>query len=256
MKYVVLGSSAYLPSRRRNCSAALLACDAESALVDCGPRTVRQLRNFGQPLDRISFVWLSHSHGDHTWGLPSLVRHLERLGSDHVLHVYANGPTLDRVDAMLAFNRRRAVTVRLHLAESGLFHQTRWFSWRTFPLAHRVSSNGLVVSERVPDGRKIVCIPDTMAFDGLAQHCRDADLLVCESTIPRRLARLSRSFKHMTASQAADLARSAHVGRLVLTHISRWSPASALEREARAIFPNTIVAEDFSVFNVHDRHHA
>jgi len=244
-----------MPSSTRSCSSALLNCNSESALIDCGPRTVRQLRDFGQAVERLSFVWLSHLPGDHTWGRPALGRQLERLHSDHALHIYANRMTIDRVRAMLSFNRRRSVSLHLHVAENGVFHQTRWFTWSTFPLMHRVHSNGLVVQERVPNGRKIVTIPDTMMFDGLVAPCEHADLLVCESTVPTRFIRLGRSMRHMSASQAADVARQAHVRRLVLTHVSRFTRASALEREARLIFPNTVVADDLSVFNVHDRHH-
>ena len=255
MKYVVLGSSASMPTTRRNCSSALLSCDSESGLVDCGPGTARQLRHFGQALERISLVWISHHHGDHCWGFPTVVRHLERLGHDRILHVYANRSTVDRLSSMLRFNRMRSVDVRLHVAEHGIFHQTKWFTWRTFPVKHRVPGNGLIVEERNPPARKIVYIADTMMFDGLAEASEHADLVVCESTVPARLARFVRGFKHMTAREAATVARQARARRLVLTHISHLARASVMEREAREIFPNTVIAEDFSVFNVHDRHH-
>src|SRR3546814_3273774 len=50
---------------------------------------------------------------------------------------------------------------------------------------------------------------------------------------------------HLTAVQAAELARDAGVRRLFLTHISgRYEPAEIL-REARRIFPRTEVAADF-----------
>jgi len=119
---------------------------------------------------------------------------------------------------------------------------------------HGVPSNGLVLTERAPGGRKIVSVSDTRMFEGLVQHCRDADRVVCESTMPGRFARLGRAFQHMTAAQAADVARRAHASRLVLTHVSRFARASTFEREARAVFSNTVVAEDYSVFGVRDRH--
>ncbi len=258
MKYVVLGSSASVPTRRRHCSSARLSCDSENALVDCGPRTARQLHRFGQALERISLVWLSHLHGDHCWGLPTVIRRLERIGGEHTLRIYANHSTIDRVKtmlkALLKLKQLRSTTVKPHVAEHGIFHQTKWFTWRTFPLMHRVPTHGLIVQERQPRGRKIVYVSDTMMFDGLIEACDHADLIVCESTAQARYAKLVRSFKHMTATQAAQLARRSKARRLVLTHISHLARASAIEREAREIFPNTVVAEDFSVFTVHDRH--
>jgi len=51
---------------------------------------------------------------------------------------------------------------------------------------------------------------------------------------------------HSTPSQAAKTAKEAKVKKLVLTHISaRYRDASTLLKQAKKIFKNTIVAEDF-----------
>ena len=60
------------------------------------------------------------------------------------------------------------------------------------------------------------------------------------------MADWARETKHSTASEAAQVAKSAGVKQLVLTHISsRYSEDTAqLLKEARSIFEPTIVAED------------
>ena len=46
------------------------------------------------------------------------------------------------------------------------------------------------------------------------------------------------------------MARDAGVGTLLLNHVSRRYSAGQVRSEAKAIFPNTIVAEDFDHFEV------
>jgi ribonuclease Z len=77
-----------------------------------------------------------------------------------------------------------------------------------------------------------------------------ADLLVIEATYLERDADLANQFDHLTAAQAARLAREADVHQLVLTHISRRYRESDVLEEAQTIMPNTVVARDLDRFRV------
>jgi ribonuclease Z len=74
--------------------------------------------------------------------------------------------------------------------------------------------------------------------------------LVTEATYLNEDVDLAHQFGHITAAQAAELARKAEVSQLVLTHISRRYRESDILDEARAIFPNTFVARDLDRFRV------
>lgn len=56
------------------------------------------------------------------------------------------------------------------------------------------------------------------------------------------------------AAQAARLAQRAGVQQLILTHISGRYRERDLEAEARAIFPNTVIARDFDTFKIKALH--
>jgi ribonuclease Z len=111
-----------------------------------------------------------------------------------------------------------------------------------------------IASEEVlglPEGRKkLVVVGDTEATDGVADHIRDADLLVIEATFLERDAAMALDYGHLTAAKAAELAAAAGVKRLVLTHISgRYSDEEILA-EATKIFPNSRVAADLDRLTV------
>jgi len=125
----------------------------------------------------------------------------------------------------------------------------------------------LVAGESVtlPDGRMIhpddvlglprpgACLAhvgDAGRTDNLEAAVHGADMLVIEATYLQREADMARRFAHLTAAQAAQLARQAGVHQLVLTHISRRYHEAEILEEARAIFPETAVARDFDHFRV------
>jgi ribonuclease Z len=100
-------------------------------------------------------------------------------------------------------------------------------------------------------GRKIVYTGDTRPFDGFAKFAADADLLIHESTFDDALAEKAALDGHSTPSQAAEEAKSAGAGQLVLTHISaRYADVTLLLEQAKKVFANTVVAEDFMKFEL------
>ena len=95
-------------------------------------------------------------------------------------------------------------------------------------------------------GLKIVYTGDTAPIQSVVEVSREADLLIHEATFDDSLEDLAKEELHSTASQAAKVALEARAKRLVLTHISpRYEDASILLQQAKRIFDNTILAEDF-----------
>jgi ribonuclease Z len=93
--------------------------------------------------------------------------------------------------------------------------------------------------------KKLVIVGDTETTDGLAEHARDADVLVIEATFLERDAAIARDYGHLTAADAAALASTSNVKLLVLSHISGRYTDEDILAEARKTFPDSRVAADF-----------
>ena len=103
------------------------------------------------------------------------------------------------------------------------------------------------------NGRKISYVTDTLYFPEISDFVHDSDILFCEGMFERALLESALEKKHMTAEQAAMIARDGNCRRLMLQHYSpRYSKEELkiLENEAKAIFPETVLTRDRMAFYV------
>jgi len=99
-------------------------------------------------------------------------------------------------------------------------------------------------------GTKLTIVGDTGETDTLLPFCRNSDGLVIEATYLQEKEEMASEYSHITAMEAAKLAKDAEAGKLFLTHVSRRYREKDVEKEAREVFPNTEVARDFDRFQI------
>ncbi|MBN1579082.1 MAG: ribonuclease Z [Anaerolineae bacterium] len=99
-------------------------------------------------------------------------------------------------------------------------------------------------------GARLVFVGDTSTTKNLVQVAENADALVIEATYLDQDRDMARKFGHLTARQAAELARDAHVTALILTHISRRYYERDVLAEAEGLFENTFIARDLDAFQI------
>ena len=102
-------------------------------------------------------------------------------------------------------------------------------------------------------GRIVTILGDTRYCENSRWLAQDADFLVHEATFAKGEEQLAFDYFHSTTRQAAEIAIQADCKRLCLTHISsRYDRQAWLELvgEAREVFPETDIAEDFKEFNI------
>jgi ribonuclease Z len=99
-------------------------------------------------------------------------------------------------------------------------------------------------------GRRVVVPGDTAPTETVRVLAEGADVLVHEASFCEEERERAAETQHSTAREAAELASAAGVRLLALTHLSPRYFGPEIAREAREVFPNTVVPRDFDVVHV------
>jgi ribonuclease Z len=107
------------------------------------------------------------------------------------------------------------------------------------------------ITESPPEPRSYAYCSDTAYFEEVKGYVRGVDVLYHEATFTEAFKDAAHEKLHATAREAALVARSAGVKKLVIGHFSaRYKEADPLVSEASEIFKETIAAEDGMVIKV------
>ena len=100
-------------------------------------------------------------------------------------------------------------------------------------------------------GKKVTIVMDTAPTRNAVKIAKNSDLLITEATWSKELEKFVMKRKHLTAELAARIAKQANAKKLILTHFSqRYKDIKQLETEAKKVFKNTFLAEDFMQVDV------
>jgi ribonuclease Z len=282
----ILGTASQVPTRHRNHNGYLLRWDDEAILFDPGEGTQRQMLMAGLAVTPLTRVAITHFHGDHSLGLPGIIQRisLDKVPHPVTVNFPAGGREyFDRLRHATSFwdnsdlrpepvgasfavetsaGRFTALPLR-HSIETYGYRLVEPDSRRMVPALlaehgvagpavgelQRTGRLGAVTLEQVSTPRPVqrfAFVMDTGLCDNVFALAEGVDLLVIESTFLAEDAAMAAQVGHLTAGQAAAVARESKVRTLVLTHFSqRYADATRFHDEAREQFDGDIVvAED------------
>lgn len=297
----VLGSNGAVPSPHRHASGHFLSTEGTDVLIDCSEGTQLQLQAAGLSMGRVELILITHLHGDHYFGLPGLITSLSLQGRSAPLRIISPPGLRQKLTPLLELDRWRLpfplTFEEYRVTDPGPLTTTGDLEVVSFPLRHRIPTNGYLIRERerapnilkdklitydipyqsipaikaggdfttrqgkvvphrelvapVSPPRSYAYCSDTVYFPELADYVRGVDLLYHEATFLHDMAEEARRKGHATAREAAEVARAAAVGTLILGHFSaRYRRVDEHEREARQVFANAYAARDLYRFSV------
>lgn len=304
MDLYFLGTGAGIPTTRRNVSGLALRLYEERGtfwLFDCGEGTQHRILQSPLKLSKCEFIFITHLHGDHLFGLPGLLSSRAYQGGITPLTVFGP-PGLKKYVHTVHEVSETHLPYELHIQElePGLIWSDEQFTVTALPLDHRIVSFGYRIQQKHRAGRldlhalrekgvepgplygqlkrghnvtlttgevifatavlgpplpgkAVAILGDTRPCDNAIQLARQVHLLVHEATFMEDKCKEANEFGHSTARQAACIAQSANVQKLVLTHFSsRYSDECIIELggEAQQLFPNTVLADEHTVIAI------
>jgi ribonuclease Z len=269
---VFLGTSASAPTAQRAPAALLVRRGGDRLLFDCAEGTQRQLMRSTIGLPDLPEVFLTHFHGDHFFGLPGMLKTFSLRQREVPLTIY--GPaglrdlykSLGRLIGKLSYPVELTRPVLL-VAEEDRPGEFDAATADALGIPFGPERGALQRGESVtlddgkvltPDavlgaarpGRRIVIPGDTAPVETVRVLAEGADVLIHEATFLEDERDRAADTLHSTALQAAEIARDAGVRLLALTHVSPRYFGPELAREAREVFPATVVPKDFDVIEV------
>ena len=142
IKINFLGTSAQIPTAKRNHSAIFLSYEGENILVDCGEGTQRQFRKAKINPCKLTRILITHWHSDHILGLPGLLSTLALSGYNKTLYIYGPRGTKEFVkDLLKMFNFKKNYEIVVEETEGGKFCETKEFYIDSKRMHHRIPTN-------------------------------------------------------------------------------------------------------------------
>ena len=154
LRVTFLGTSGAVPTTRRNPSAISVAREGDHLLFDCGEGTQRQMMRFGTGFD-VSHLFITHTHGDHTYGLPGLLDTMGFNDRETGMTIHVPPGKKGQIKAFIeSAGGRPSFPLRINeVGYDDVALRTDEYEVRTFPVEHRTTAVGYALVEDDRKGR-------------------------------------------------------------------------------------------------------
>ena len=146
----ILGNNSAIPSNDRHPTAQVITIDEQMLLLDCGEGTQMQLNRYNVKRSKIKYIFISHLHGDHYFGLIGLITSMGLLNRPDDLIVYGPPELKNIIDIQLeAAGILLPFNLTIHpLGETKVIVDEKKYTVSCFPALHRIDCWGFVVREK------------------------------------------------------------------------------------------------------------
>ncbi|MEI6185340.1 MAG: ribonuclease Z [Bacteroidota bacterium] len=146
----ILGNNSAIPSHDRHPTAQVVTIEDQILLLDCGEGTQMQFNKYKVRRSKITYIFISHLHGDHYFGLIGLITSMALLNRVDDLHIY--GPKnlqqiieiqLEAAGVILPFK------LSIHaITETKMIVDEKKFTVHCFPALHKIECWGFLIKEK------------------------------------------------------------------------------------------------------------
>lgn len=236
IEVIPLGTVSPYPKENMNCPGFLIKYNNKNVLLDCGNGITRLLK-LPKDLENLNVI-ITHYHKDHFGDIGAL---------QYASYVYHNlGILNSKIKIYLPendinFSKQMIISSPESYAEYFDINDNFSFSVDDLNVSFKDNNSHSIESFIVKlqnKDFKIVYTSDVgiTNFNALIDFCKDADLLICESSFLKR--HNSNSKAHLTAYDASILAKKSNSKKLLLTHFWPEEDKNSYLNEAMQNFQN------------------
>ncbi|MGB9728079.1 MAG: MBL fold metallo-hydrolase [Nitrososphaeria archaeon] len=188
-------------------------CGGEKMLLDAGEGVYRMLKCCGYDVDDLNYVVITHSHGDHVLGLPTLVQMRIHKGLKR-LQIITSPETSDAIRNLLNITCNFIPETFVEIIELNysVEHKVGGFKLKFIKAPHTVSAVSVKVEA---DEKTIVYSGDTVYNPNLIEFAKGCNLLIHEAA---NYSKDAYKFGHSSYDEAIRIALEAEAETLALIH--------------------------------------
>ncbi|MBI3667388.1 MAG: MBL fold metallo-hydrolase [Acidobacteria bacterium] len=268
-KIVFLGTGTPVPDPRRSGPSVAIVVDGTPYIVDVGPGVVRRAAAAGLDMTKLTRVFITHLHSDHTLGYPDMIVSPWVVGRKEPLEVYGPEGAKAMTEHLLAAYQQdidmringlehanpTGCKVNVHEIAPGVVYEDQKVTVKAFLVKHGSWPQAFGYRFETPL-RTIVISGDTAATSSIVENCNRCDVLIHEvfsqaglASRPGRWQKYHPAF-HTSGREVGEIAAKAKPGLLILYHQLFWAATEEqLLREVRQTYSGKVVsAHDLDVY--------
>lgn len=240
MQITVLGRYGTAPAKDGACSGYFVEYKDKKILIDCGNGIVSRLQHYCK-IQELDFIILSHVHFDHMADL-----HLIKYALETKRYY---GEKIERIKLFLPEPAKDEEVYDESLFDITYIHDNMEIGIDDFiitfkKMVHIIDSYGLAIQN---ENIKFVYSGDTGYTDTLVDLAKDADILLCESTIVKKQEAFPINH-HLSVEEACRICQLANCKQLILTHLWFESKIEDYKTEANNYLTNFVIAEEMFTY--------
>ena len=211
-------------------------------LLDCGPHTLMQLRKMNINLNEIKIIYISHFHGDHSFGLPFFLLACREEGRREKLAILGFRGVEEYIRKLLKLSYNKTFDdlgfkLEINEIDEGKAIEMLDYKFSFAKTLHSVEAFSISVMH---EDKKISYTGDGSPTKEVEKLVKSSDLLIAEA--------YSDEFEtHSSILKSAKLARNTNSKLLAIVHIFRGVKVEEELKKAEKIFTPILIPKEFDV---------
>ena len=225
-----------------------IKCNDKWLLVDCGPDIPRQIQKAGIAFDDVGSIILTHSHLDHTLGLPYLLfgRNLATMPFKKKgeiappLKIISEKPTWETLKNLFDHSHPDILTLNyecnhIDIPEVNPIEICDGILLSTVKVSHSTVCYGLRIEDS--SGFSFSYSSDSRPNNSFIEMAKGSQVLVLEGMVPHEASSFAEKTKHSTTKEAGEMARLISCPKTFIVHLRPMyvNIKKELEKEASGV---------------------